>query len=52
MLFYKMINICARLRDDQQTPPTPPPETYFILAETGDFITDESGNFLIQEMAP
>lgn len=30
----------------------PPPETFYILAENGDYITDESGNRLIQEIAP
>jgi len=30
----------------------PPVETFYILAENGDFITDESGNRLIQEIAP
>lgn len=27
-------------------------ETFYILAENGDYITDESGNKLIQEIAP
>lgn len=27
-------------------------ETFYILAENGDYITDESGNRLIQEIAP
>jgi len=33
-------------------PFVPPVETFYILAENGDYITDESGNRLIQEIAP
>jgi hypothetical protein len=42
------VSVWQELDDDTITPP----ETFYILAENGDYITDESGNRLIQEIAP
>lgn len=49
MIFYRMINICARLRADNEIPPVPPADKQLIIAEDGTFIVSEDGKFLITE---
>lgn len=49
MLFYKMINICARLRSENEIPPVPPTDKQLIVTEDGIFIVSEDNKFLITE---